>query len=410
MHVTKNIAQLPNNPKLFSYLIALTLSTLLIGYAPSSIALGVLTFFACRYAIINKVKVRIETTGILLISLYILFCSSYLWSVDQPATLKGIGRTVSLLIVPIVFSLIPRISKNSYTFILSTFTKSNILLGLFFLSVAVIKYIQKQSFDVFTYHELVKILDLNAIYVSVYFTISYFFLLSKKNSSAFNKGGIFFLGIMILLLSSKMVIVVFLFCNLLYLLSYNKFNNKKNIKTVLIGLIAVLVFILFSPHFIERVKIENRANYEEVLNKKKFNRVYYWTGTTIRLLQLRILGDQVREDKILVKGFGLFASRENLKQRHTEFNTYHGYHKYNYHNMYAQILAELGIIGFLLLFFVLILSLRNALKFKLFLWIVFSILMLMLFLTESFLWVQRGIFLFTIMICLFDRSAFKSPL
>ena len=82
--------------------------------------------------------------------------------------------------------------------------------------------------------------------------------------------------------------------------------------------------------------------------------------------------------------------------------TTEGYQKKNFHNQYIQVFSELGFIGFVFLILILFVNLKNALKNKDFTHIVFAILMISLFLTESFLWRQRGVVFFTAFYCLFN--------
>ena len=128
----------------------------------------------------------------------------------------------------------------------------------------------------------------------------------------------------------------------------------------------------------------------------------------MRLLQLRILYEQIVEESIFWNGFGLYASRENLKKRHLKFDTYHGYHTKNYHNQYAQIFSETGIFGLSLLVLILLINFMKALKLKSFLFLSFAITIPILFFSESFLWVHRGIIFFILLYCLFNRTAFEN--
>jgi O-antigen ligase len=74
----------------------------------------------------------------------------------------------------------------------------------------------------------------------------------------------------------------------------------------------------------------------------------------------------------------------------------------NFHNQYIQVFAELGIVGFLLLLLMLVLSISNAIASKNYFHIAFSVLMLSLFITESFLWRQRGVTFFIVMYCVLN--------
>jgi len=406
MSVKSKIETVINHQDFFSYLIALILCTSLIGFAPSSLALIVFVFFALRFAIINKVKLKLEVMLILPIVLYLFFCASYFWSVDQQLTLKGMGRLVVFLIAPLTFSFIPKFTNRSFQIIFNCFSISNVLLGVFFIIVAAFNYSKIGRLNVFTYHSLVEIIDLNAIYVSLFFSVSYFFLLSKNNKTRLDLIGLIFLGLMILLLSSKIIIITFVMCNIIYVVFYKGIHFLKSKKAIAITLLALSVATVASKKVIERFLVEKTTNFDEVLHREKFNRVYPWTGTSIRLLQLRNLKDQIEEDDIFWKGFGLFASRENLKKRHLAFNTYYGYHDYNYHNMYAQIFSELGIFGLIFFLSILILGLLKSIKVKHFLYFAFYLLMGMAFFTESLLWVQRGLFLFVIIHCILNRTVF----
>lgn len=406
MSVRDKITHIINHRDFLSYTIALVLSTLLIGYAPSSISLGIFVFFAFRHAIISKVKFRFELMIVLPIVFYILCCMSYFWSVDQQITLKGMGRLVALLVVPLAFSCIPKFSIRSVRLIFNWFSISNVLLGGFFIVVALVKYIKTGQLSVFTYHNLVEILDLNAIYVSVFFTLSFLFLLTKKKKKQRDFFGLAFLGILIFLLSSKMIIIAFILCNVIYILFYKGIQTLKSPKTVVLIILSIGIATIASKQVIERFLVETTTSFEEVFNKEKFNKVYPWTGTSIRILQLRNLKGQLEEDDIFWKGFGLFASRDNLRERHIAFNTYYGYHGYNYHNMYAQILSEIGIFGLLIMLLILIFGIIKAIKTKYFMYFAFYLLMIMTFLSESFLWVQRGLFLFIIVHSIFSRIDF----
>jgi len=86
---------------------------------------------------------------------------------------------------------------------------------------------------------------------------------------------------------------------------------------------------------------------------------------------------------------------------------YPGYGNYNFHNQYIQVFAELGIIGLLFLLIILISNVCKAFLAKDFLHIAFAVLMISLFLTESFLWRQRGVGFFIILFALFMHNKVK---
>jgi O-antigen ligase len=390
-----------NSTEFLAYLIALIVSTLFLGYAPSSIALGLFILFSVRYKIINRCYAKVNIAFLLPMLLYILFALTWFWTVDKSLTKTGLERTISLILIPLAFSFIPKFSLKNYKLIINIFTVSNALLGLLFLISSLFNFIKTKSISVFTYHNLVSVLDLHAIYVSLSFSISLFFLISKNKKTLYDKVGILFFLALLLLLSSKTMLVVLLISILVYI-SGNKIIKLSKKKVFYISIIVVLTIGLSSITLTERLLFEKDTKLNEILSKKEFGNIYPWTGSSIRLLQLRILKEQIEEESIFWKGFGLFASRDNVKKRHQEFGTYQSFHIYNYHNQYGQILAETGIIGLGLLLTMLVLMFITALRINNFLFIMFSITVMMLFFTESLLWRQHGLFLFITCYCLLN--------
>lgn len=389
----------------FLVLLGLLLSTIMLGYAPSSILLGLFVGCSIINFIFNPIKVEFNINLVLTIVLYVLFVITLFWSVDIALTVKGLGRMLALILVPISFILLPPFTKKDVNYIFEFFTKSNVLYCLLFLIVAFYKFIKTSDILVFTYHELVSVLKLHAVYVSAYFLISYIYLLQKQRKNKFDFFSALLLFTGIILLSSKVIILCLILVTLIYYLFFKSFNKaiKKN-RVIIIPFLIII--IMSSQYVVNRVVFERNSNIEEVLTIKKVDHIYPWTGTTIRLLQLRFLSDQIKEDNILIKGYGLFASSKNLKERHLEFNTYPGYHYYNYHNMYAQVLSELGLSGLILLLVILGLNIYQSIKKKSYLFLCFSLITIIWFFSESVLWVQRGLFFFVIFHSIFNRMTF----
>jgi O-antigen ligase len=191
-------------------------------------------------------------------------------------------------------------------------------------------------------------------------------------------------------------------------LVYLFYFKVSKVKLVAIIIIGALIFGFASKKTLERILFEKETKVKEVWTENQFGQVYLWTGTSIRLLQLRILKEQIEEEQIFWKGFGLFASKDNIKKRHQEFNTYPGFHSYNYHNQYAQIFSETGIFGLGLLLSMLGVLFVGAINSKNFLFLMFSITATIVFFTESLLWRQSGLFLFIILYCLFNRISLEN--
>ncbi|MBC7643343.1 MAG: O-antigen ligase family protein, partial [Flavobacterium sp.] len=142
----------------------------------------------------------------------------------------------------------------------------------------------------------------------------------------------------------------------------------------------------------------------------------YFPGTAFRVYQFRIFLEMMKENNIFWQGFGLNASYKKIEEKGIYYHLYlgdatnnnQGYQTKNFHNQYVQNFAELGVFGFLILITMLFINLKNALKNKNFIHISFAILMISLFLTETFLWRQRGVVFFTMMYCLMNANSQKS--
>ncbi len=400
MNVDSKLKKFLDSQEFLAYLIALVLSTLFIGYAPSGIAMGVFMFFALRYSIIQGIKEKVDFKLLLPVGLYLLFSLTLFWTVDKDQTTKGLQRTIVLFALPIAFHLIPKFSLKSFNIVLNIFTISNMLFGIFFLISAAFRYLTMSSLSVFTYHDLVIELELNAIYVSVTFSISLFYLLSKKAKSTYDVLLIVFFIILVLLLSSKIMLFLLFLGSIIYFFSV-KVNKLKFTIAVFIG---IVIIGLTSQKSLERFLFEKETKIKEVVSQNEFGPIYLWTGTSIRLLQLRILKEQIEEENIFWKGFGLFASKENIVKRHLQLKTHPGFHSYNYHNQYAQIISESGVMGLLILMSMLVVLFLDALNSKNFLFIMLSITFTFVFFTESLLWRQTGLFLFISFYCLFSRT------
>jgi len=114
------------------------------------------------------------------------------------------------------------------------------------------------------------------------------------------------------------------------------------------------------------------------------------------------------EQPIFLKGFGLEGSQDYIQAKAKQHNLNPLYGTYNFHNQYVQTFAELGVIGFLILVFMLFINLKNAFKYKDFLHITFAITMIMLFLVGIvFLADKEELFFLIVLYCLFNSTSIQ---
>jgi hypothetical protein len=358
---------------------------------------------------------------------------SYFWSIDPVRTLNSIPREIALLLIPFAF-LFVSFSKSEKTKAISIYSYAMVLFVVYYLVRAIIRYIITQDSSVFFYHGeneddygLVPKL-LNAIHLSVFVAIAFFYFFTQEIKSKLNIALSLLLFAFIILLSSKNIILVVIILVVIQLFFYSKIANKMRLRNLIV-MLTIFGLILSFGKIKERFQIEFQTNttksisnnvingvpegvynisINEACNNQKFTPNDFFNGTAFRVYQARLFLEFLNEEPIFWKGFGLNASLVKMEEKGKKYNVFlgdnsqEGYQKKNFHNQYIQNFAELGVVGFLILIIILSLNIKNAIKSKDFVHIAFAILMISLFLTESFLWRQRGVLFFMIFYCLFN--------
>ena len=268
--------------------------------------------------------------------------------------------------------------------------------------------------------------------MSVFVAVAFFHFFTKELKSKADSFFSLLLFGFILLLSSKNIILVVLLLCLIHIFFFSKTAQKLRLRNLIV--FGLLIGIIFSLGRIkERFKVEFQTNTDKSLStaviegvpagvhfvsikeawtNPTFSPNDYFNGTAFRVYQFRIFTEMLQENNIFFTGFGLNASYPKIKEKALQYNLYMGtgdntdtgYQSKNFHNQYVQNFAELGIFGFILLLLMLLMNVKNAIKSKDFVHFAFAFLMISLFLTESFLWRQRGVVFFTMMYCLFNTG------
>ena len=421
----KNVFQIlkkENNSNIAFGLILIVLFTIPLSYALNSVATGMLlliTIFTFQ-----KKNFTFQLNLIYPILLYVLMLLSFFWSIDQKTTLTAILKEIPLLIIPLAFMLFKDFSKDQKQKIIQFYSYGILLFTVFYYLKAIIRFILSHNTEVFFYHELVT-KDVNAIHVSVYVSMAFFHFFIKIKKEIIDYIAMTLLFAMVFLLASKNIIIVFIGLLLIYYLFLTKISRRMRMR----NLILFLLF-LFSLSFVGKIRdrfmVEIQTNTKvslsadvdlnkqtginnisivEAWTKEYFAPSDYFPGTAFRVYQFRMFLELFHEEPVFWTGYGLNASKEKLLEKEKKYNLHEGYGTYNFHNQYIQNFAELGVFGFVLLMIMLVLNVRNAFKSKDFIHFAFAILMISLFLTESFLWRQRGVVFFTIMYCLFNSKS-----
>ncbi|GGB77512.1 hypothetical protein GCM10007424_16970 [Flavobacterium suaedae] len=348
---------------------------------------------------------------------------SLLWTVSTKDTLRMLPREAPLLFIPIIFFFNKELTKKSIGKVLENYSLGLCLVAVFLIARAIYRYKNTGNINVFFYHELATN-DINAIYLSALVSVAAFYFLAKKSKTFWGYVTLAFLIGFLFLLSSKIIILTIMIIIGVYLLFFSKLTKRGRYTAT-----ALFLLISFSVGYFTKINnvianefVYNKTstplsdygvqviNMNEAWNTDTFNKNQNFTGASFRLYQARIFTEMLEDDNIFFTGYGMNASSDKIEEKGIEHNLTHAdesgvpYNQLNFHNQYIQTFAELGVIGFLLLVIMLIISFVNALKRKDFVHIAFSVLMISLFLTESFLWRQRGVVFFAIFYCLFNTG------
>lgn len=373
------------------------------GFAINSIA--VILFFIT--SIFNyfkkKPKLHFSKIFVLFFAIYLLFVLSLIWTDNTQKTLDGLVRFLSYLVLPIAFLFNENNMFNKEK-ILRIFSKTLLIFAGYCIFFGMLNSIKKEDTTYLFYHELSgNLSNLNAIYLSVFTSFGICFFLFKESKSNFDKFGLAFLSLFLLLLSSKIIIFSTILIFIFYFFSKEKLKNI-NLKYVSIILVCSILFFLASSNLHERIKIEfEKTNINEVLHKKDFGAIYLWTGTGLRVFQIKAFIEILQEQKTLFLGLGLNNSQKYLNDKYKEYNLYPGFLNYNFHNQYIQVFAEIGLFGILLFLLLFFTAIKDAIIHKDYFYISFMFLILVVCFSETFLWRQRGMVFFITIILLFNQ-------
>jgi len=361
--------------------------------------------------------------------LYVGLALSYFWSIAPSNSLSGLTKQLPLLLFPLVFFIHSQWTPEAETKIKNGLAYGYSVFAIFWLFKALVRYCFTGDQRVFSYHDLVTN-DVNAIHVSLYVAVAFFILLEKQFRSYLEWVFMGLLGLVMVLLSSKNVIIIFL--GLVVIRWIQRYRQRVTFRIkILVGVAAFGLLFLFSGKIIDRFRLEVVSNTgQETINRTigdATNKVYnvtvsqawnqttfkandFFPGTALRVYQIRIFFEMMREDGQWFTGYGANATDEKIRQKRIEHQLYGGYDVFNFHNQYIQFFAEIGIIGFIICIIMVFVNLKIAINRKDFIHFSFAILIISLFLTESFLARQRGVIYFTLMYCLFTSFSPKGKL
>jgi O-antigen ligase len=406
----KNLINIALSERTYGFLIGALLVSLPLRYAYSSILLIILLAVALFSSFYHKNEMR---SGYWVSwGLFVLMILSLLWTENFAKSLRGLERQLPFLIIPLAFWFMPKLTKSVLHQALFIFSIGLSVLAVGLILLAGFTYWSEGDSSVFFYHNLVLFFDLNAIYISVMVSLSLLYMLFYQNRTLWNNVISITLLLFLILLSSKNLIIITVIAGFIGFLIARKINRKKWTILTLIG-VGIFTILFFSP-LKDRWNTEFSTDISDALTCDGFSAVFPWTGTTFRLFQGRIFYESFKENNVWFTGFGINAAQDRIAEKQNEYFLYYGYNTYNYHNQYIQTFAELGLFGFVLLLLFFVVLSRSYIQHREPLVLFFMLVMASVFLTETYIWRQRGMIHFLTLFCLFihlfpgDKSFRKS--
>ena len=381
------------------FLLAFNACILLIPNKMKAVPVALLGLFVLAYYFKNRsgtINLRFLLTNSILFWIFIFSCT---YSENINHAFKKIETTGSLIIFPIIFSLL--LQSN---FILTKKIKDRILLS-FCLSVVIFLccsflYFWNQEFTfsetIVHYSNLIDIrlglFSIHPIYLSIYIGVSVLFLIQLWDSN--KKIKIVFLCLLILyvlflaILARRGPVISLFLIGILYLIF--RFHFKK-------VLWSVIAMAIFSVIMLSIPKYQNHNRFKDLYDgtvvKNSSSSLY------IRYNVYKCGLESIKERPFL--GYGLGDVQKKLTDCYTSKDMGFANNSYNSHNQYIGLMLISGIAGLFLYLYTIFLNIKKSLKFKSYLTASFILYFIFNFFTENVLEREAGVILYSFFGCLF---------
>lgn len=383
----------------FEYVLYFVVASLFFGNAIVSIA-SVFFYFTLLFGVYKKIKFS-ELTNIkpfLLMSLYFVMIFVLLCFLSENfLEVLAIEKHLPFILFPLVFFSNRRKlrEKNIRINVRKIFVICALMsfLASFFFGLWRMFFLERNINPIYiTYKFLTDLFGVHQIYVSVFYVLAILFCFDfyyhKNDNKTPNKkyliiGLILFIAV--ILLSSRTAILA----SIIVLFIKTLFFNKRKIKEIILILCSAVLLGLTLTFSIPTLKAR-------VVNLN--NNVSSYSGTSFRL---KVWGNVIVLFKDSpVYGYGLGKSQEVLDNQYHEVNFRRAFlGNFNAHNQYLQSLLDTGVLGFVFLNLMLLSPFIYTKNKPVFL--LFTILILIALVPESFLIRQNGIIFYCLFFSIF---------
>lgn len=361
------------------------------------IVLGLVWFASFEYKAKLKTFLK-KPFAIAFCALYLLHLISLLYSENTAIALGDLELKITLLLLPLFLLSTSIISQKNKLFLLQLFAISMIVMAVYDLYKSSVEYNATNIINVFYYKNLPHLLIGKPHYLAWYYSFAMFVALReivvlKKHRFAWGAGFVILLFSLILLSSRIYLLAFFIVLIGCYFLWANKL--KLPLFKLLIPLTAIISVVLIIPNTRSRVTdtfVEINKLFDQKDHRQTNPRVYIWKYAVDLIGNKPLLGYGVGDAK---DELGKALQNCDALFWNGHKNVLLNRKSLNFHNQFLQTWAEVGILGFLLLLFLVVKPFLLKNKHPLFL--IFISLTFIGFLTESMLERQAGVVMFAFM-------------
>ena len=298
---------------------------------------------------------------------------------------------ISIFLLPLFMMSTSFISGQKRFQILKIFALLMMLMAASDLILSFLDYNESGSSKVFFYVGLTHFLPRQPHYVSWYYSMALFIslyqILRGSNKKLLWALGAGLLLVSLILLTSRAFYIAFTFVFIVSVVKAFRSSilSKQTLRVVILALGLFIIGIISIPNTSSRI-IDAKNEVKSLMgtsSKYTNPRVHLWEHGVQLIVENPLLG------------LGVGDAREALTKTFEEIRPNFFRYNFNFHNQYLQSWAEVGILGVLLLIFLMIRPFSQKDQHPLFL--IFLGLTLIGFLTESMLERQAGVLFFAFM-------------
>jgi len=368
----------------------------------------ILLYWITEPQLLSKIKTAFRSKFFWsIISLFLLHLLSLAYSHDLHTGLKQIETRVTLFVFPLVFITI-RLTTYTFNTLLKTFIWACMAVSIIGLIYSNYLFLTAGE-SVYLYSDnLLLLIKGQAIYFALYLNAALLFvaylyftdsLVTKKYLYTYLVTPT--LVLMIFLLASRISLMVLVLLFILLVVVIIIKNKKYKLGLALISCFAIGILLLAAlfPKTINRFKSLTyyHFDYKDATQVYHFNEEEFenrWNGLTIRLAIWSCTWDAIKDNPIIGTGIGDYM--HDLREAYQEKEFKLGLiNDYSPHNQYLQIILSLGVVGFLAFMWGLLFPLREAHNQLNYLYLFFTILILMNMITEDIWGAFRGVVFFS---------------